>query len=430
MKQGLQIFLFLTLVCAQPAPLWHVGYDPSTSSQVDDLALNAPSQRVFVEMLVKDTFGYDMATGDNTWGSRSFSGAFGITRVARMGHLLVTLSESETSPPSVAVSAFSASGGTQAPPLWSLSIPSSGSQNLQVSEDGSVVALGVTTIVKANNSFSSYVLLLNGETGKVVNKFSCNGSDTNNLLALDSTGKMLAFDCLPQGGQTTTIFVRPALGSNKTSAFLATQATASAGTGFALARGGAFFAHGAVQTHVFKLVGSTYQLLFVRDPVPASIPRLLEAMAFQNEDSKEGPLLATGYFQINTANQQQQSFVEVFDMQSPTVSQPIWRYFLANSTLQLEDSIAQLRFCGGARVLAMASWGLGPGVTPTVHVLNGRSGALLLNYTTPGSMMSIDCLIGGPTHANVWTTAGGKREHANIMGSGGDVYMWKFSLKG
>jgi hypothetical protein len=255
--------------------------------------------------------------------------------VAKNADLVVTLSVNVTNPPSVLLAAYHASG-SMTTPLWQKEWTTSISQNLEVSEDGTILALGVSSLVNGKNV--AYVLIMQGFTGKEINRFSCNGTNTNNLLALDTTGRMVAYDCLPNGLSMTTVFVQPSLSSNKSDPFLSTQAIASTGTGFALSRGGAFFAHGAMQTHVFKLVGQVYHLLFVRDPIPVSIPRLLEAIVFQNEASNDGPLLATGYFKIDTVHGLQQSFLEVFDMKSARVSTPIWRYFLANSTSNLQGT--------------------------------------------------------------------------------------------
>jgi hypothetical protein len=180
---------------------------------------------------------------------------------------------------------------------------------------------------------------------------------------------------------------------------------------------------------VYHRVGASYRLLFTRSPVNPLDARLLEAIAFDAKDAK--PLLATAYFTVYD-NVSQQSFVEVFDLSRAVQQQPIWTYRFVNTTRQFQDSVAGIQICGtgAGRVVAVASWGVGPNSTnilnaATVHAF-AAGGSKILSYNTPGSMFGVQCAV---SNGALFVGAGGKHEHANIMGSGGDVYGFTQKVK-
>jgi hypothetical protein len=243
----------------------------------------------------------------------------------------------------------------------------------------------------------------------------------------DPTGEILAYSCLKVGTQVADIFVRDTKVAS--GPLLHVLGTAASGTGFALSRHGNYFAYGVGQVHVYQKKQLTYVPLFVRSPVNPNDGRLLEAISFDVSDSS--PLLATGYFTVY-GTQSQQSFIEVFDLSRSSPQIPIWTYQFANTTRPYQDSIADLTFCGAgpSRVLAVASWGVGPNSTTilnaaTVHGFVATSGEKILSYNTPGSMFGIVCSVSG---SQLLVSAGGKHEHANVLGSGGDVFGFSQSL--
>ncbi len=317
-------------------------------------------------------------------------------------------------------------GAVPAKRLWQLRFPGGVSNNLAVSEDGSTVALGLDTLY--NSTYTSTILLLDGATGRQKKSYSCNsdGTFTNvttGLLALDPTGTVVAYTCIHLGSQTATIFVRDSTLLSSTRPLLQTSAAAASGTGFALSRHGGYFAFGVSSTHVYRRVGAVYQLLFTRSPVSPYDGRLLDAIAFDTSDAK--PLLATGYYTVYNSISQQ-SFVEVFDLGSANPAQPAWVYNFVNTTSPYQDAIGQISICGSgpSRIVAIGTWGVGPNST---HVLNAATvhafsaaGTKVLSYNTAGSMFGIACSV-SPKNV-LFVGAGGKHEHANVMGSGGDVY--------
>jgi hypothetical protein len=86
--------------------------------------------------------------------------------------------------------------------------------------------------------------------------------------------------------------------------------------------------------------------------------------------------------------------------------------------------------CSGGDYVCVASWGIGPDSlnhtnTDTVHCFQSSSGTPLFSFNTIGSMFSISCFVKDNA---LYVGVGGKAEHANIMGSGGDLYFLKSEL--
>ena len=86
-----------------------------------------------------------------------------------------------------------------------------------------------------------------------------------------------------------------------------------------------------------------------------------------------------------------------------------------------------IRSYGG--YIALALWG-DSGNAPTVELLTTASNASLFSFTSPGSMMAVDIAVdsSAPAEDVVYIAAGGKHVPANVMGSGGDAYVWRVAV--
>jgi len=87
--------------------------------------------------------------------------------------------------------------------------------------------------------------------------------------------------------------------------------------------------------------------------------------------------------------------------------------------------------------LALSTWGseLAIDHAPMVYLWNDKSNEPLFTYQTPGSMFSCDIFVqrallnstgtGAPlVKDDVWVSVAGKHVHANIMGNGGDQFVF------
>jgi hypothetical protein len=61
----------------------------------------------------------------------------------------------------------------------------------------------------------------------------------------------------------------------------------------------------------------------------------------------------------------------------------------------------------------------------TVHAFVAKTGTKILSYNTPGSLFGIACQVKG---SQLFVGAGGKAEHANVMGSGGQVFGFSATI--
>ena len=59
--------------------------------------------------------------------------------------------------------------------------------------------------------------------------------------------------------------------------------------------------------------------------------------------------------------------------------------------------------------------------SPTILLFSSASNATLLAYDTPGSMFAVDVFADART---VWVVADGKHVNANVMGNGGDLFVF------
>jgi hypothetical protein len=161
----------------------------------------------------------------------------------------------------------------------------------------------------------------------------------------------------------------------------------------------------------------------------------------------ENTVMISGYLTLDTEDKTQQTFLEAHDL-SKNSSLPDWTYLYGNSSAPYEDSVADIQggeafiiiffsftyffiACSGTgNYVCVASWGIGPDSlnhtnTDTVHCFQSSSGSPLFSFDTIGSMFSISCFVKDNA---LYVGVGGKAEHANIMGSGGDLYFLKSEL--
>jgi hypothetical protein len=86
---------------------------------------------------------------------------------------------------------------------------------------------------------------------------------------------------------------------------------------------------------------------------------------------------------------------------------------------QAQDVPSAIQFSDDNDFLAVGSWGDMNHTNPTVSVFCAVCGKLVLGFHTPGSVMALS-LTNNDNKLTV--VAGGKHVHANVMGSGGDLY--------
>jgi hypothetical protein len=137
--------------------------------------------------------------------------------------------------------------------------------SIQLSNDGSLVALGLNNAVKKDST----VLLLDTLTGKIEADFPCSvegkSSVFTELLTADSALNTLGFTCVEPvvGGKAEIVIV-----DTKSKKILLNVPTSpSDGTGFALSNDGKYFAYGIGELTAYQRVGEVFEQLFVSNPV-------------------------------------------------------------------------------------------------------------------------------------------------------------------
>lgn len=417
------------VVSASGPLLWAQHFSPTQFGQVDSVGINQPSSRVFASLLSLVALeGFDLSSGNSTWGPyESMPGSFDQSVVSRTGSSVCVMGTVQSAAQSHLYLACFSTVSSNPSVLFQRSFPNASSSNLVMSDDGSMIAIGIDAL---DNVTTSQIWIIDATLGKTLNVFDCtvSGSQSqvvNGLLAIDPSGSVVAYSCFVPGTTVADVLVRDTNAPNSSAPLATLTAMPSVGTGIALSKAGKFLAFGASQMYCYQRQGNTFSLYFVSDPVNPADARLLTQIAFDSNDAA-APMLFAGYVTFNQPTHTQRSFVNAFDLSLPRPSTPSWTFYFANSTSSFQDSIGDLKVCGAgqSRVLAVASWGLGAGSgnassVDTIHAFDTQ-GNKILGFQTPGSMFGIDCTVtqGG----TVTVVAGGKHEHANIMGSGGDMY--------
>jgi len=136
--------------------------------------------------------------------------------------------------------------------------------------------------------------------------------------------------------------------------------------------------------------------------------------------SKDGKL-AVGQYNGYTAKQNR---ITVWDMVSKNLT---WAYdYLDVSFQAAQDVPSAIDFTDDGHYVAVGSWGDANHTNPTVNLFCAVCGKLLMGFTTPGSVMALSV---SSTPTSVRVAAGGKHVHANLMGSGGDLFVLEFVHK-
>jgi len=139
-------------------------------------------------------------------------------------------------------------------------------------------------------------------------------------------------------------------------------------------------------------------------------------VAFSRNDK-----VAVGTYNGATAKQNR---IVVYDLVKKNVS---WTYdYLPVDFQQCQDTPAAMEFTDDSDFLVVGSWGDQNHTNPTVTLFCAMCGKVMLGYHTPGSVMTVST---SSTPEGVLVVAGGKHVHANLMGSGGDLFALEFIHK-
>ncbi len=112
-----------------------------------------------------------------------------------------------------------------------------------------------------------------------------------------------------------------------------------------------------------------------------------------------------------------------FDAES---SDPVWIYDYPVGSGSHQDVVSWMDCSSDGRWLAVSSWGCQSGGGEEVTVLDDfNPGSPVFSVDTPGSMFHVDISPDGSL-----ISAAGKHVHANVFGSGTDVYMAEITMTG
>jgi hypothetical protein len=110
----------------------------------------------------------------------------------------------------------------------------------------------------------------------------------------------------------------------------------------------------------------------------------------------------------------------------PASSTPLWTYDTPTGSGSNQDVVSWMDCSSDGKYVAMSSWGCQSGGGDEVIVLDDDAPtAPIYSINTPGSMWYVEISPDGN-----YVTAAGKHVHANVMGSGADVYMADASTQG
>ncbi len=105
-----------------------------------------------------------------------------------------------------------------------------------------------------------------------------------------------------------------------------------------------------------------------------------------------------------------------------------WSYHFAQETANdHQDYISDISMVPDGKFFATAMWGNSLKTSPTIAVFSYFNSTPIFQYVTPGSMRSISISY---ANENLWVAAGGKHQHANDYGSGGDLFAIKLHFSG
>ncbi len=130
----------------------------------------------------------------------------------------------------------------------------------------------------------------------------------------------------------------------------------------------------------------------------------------------------TVYYGLHNGNYTSNRILR-FDADS---SDPVWTYDYPAGSGSKQDLVSWMDCSSDGRWLAVSSWGCETGGGDEVMVFDDcNPGSPVFSIDTPGSMFHVDISPDGSL-----VTAAGKHVHANMFGSGTDVYMAEITTTG
>lgn len=278
-------------------------------------------------------------------------------------------------------------------PDWSFPVASvdpAGYRTVAVSDDGSIVALVVTTqpsILARLYYFDSASGTLLGTVDGAAGTFARN-------VSISATGQYVAFI-----GLATAYVVDTDSGSIRWSGSMG--ATADPIT---ISGDGNTLAYGWSSLTVRQWDGAAYAIAWTQ----AGGGFRVGSCDLSSDDGT----LAVGWYRSDYL----QNRVQLFD---PSSSTPIWTYLYSAGTGTDQDQPQWVELTSDGNYLAVGSWGDTGNSNPEIHVFGRTDSTPLLTVDTPGSIFGIDIR---EATDGVRIAACAKHVHANTTGRGGDLF--------
>jgi len=265
---------------------------------------------------------------------------------------------------------------------------------IQVSDDGSTIALGITMWGAGGASEGRLYVFDAGDPAPAVIYDLPSGSIT--AVAVTALGEYVALASWP------TVYVYDRYGET-----LRWSGAIGAGNdALAISSDGHYLAWGWTTFYLREWTGASYAPLWTYDR-PGTY--YVAQCAF----SGGGDLLALAW--DNGSTEPNEVYVDLYEL--PSVGF-LWEHdYGATPVVGHVDGPSQMIFSNGSDHFAIASWG---GAFPEVHVFEPESSAPIFTLDTPGSMFDVDLV--GTQRGVLYLTACGKDVHAGTGGSGGDSY--------
>jgi len=180
---------------------------------------------------------------------------------------------------------------------------------------------------------------------------------------------------------------------------------------FAVSADGSLVAYGFTAARLAVWNGTSYNTAWSRN-----VTNYYAGAASISDDNN---VVYFGFYRNNyTTNR-----IYRFDASSST---PVWLYDTPVGSGGNQDIVSWMKCSSDGRWLAVASWGCQYGGGDEVIVLDDQDpSAPVFSIDTPGSMWHVDISPDGTL-----ITAAGKHVHANVFGSGTDVYMAEITTTG
>ncbi|MEZ4647584.1 MAG: FlgD immunoglobulin-like domain containing protein [Candidatus Eisenbacteria bacterium] len=278
-------------------------------------------------------------------------------------------------------------------PDWSFPVASvdpAGYRTVAVSDDGSTIALVVTT----QPSILARLYYFEAASGTLLGTIDAAAGTFARNVSISATGQYVAFVALADAYVVDTD-----AGTIRWSGSMG--ATADPLT---LSGDGNTLAYGWSSLTVRHWDGAAYALSFTQTGGGFRVGSL--------DLSSDDGTLAVGWYR----NDYLQNRVQLFD---PTSSTPIWTYLYAAGTGTDQDQPQFVELTSDGSYLAVGTWGDAGNSNPEIHIFGRTSSTPIFTVDTPGSIFGIDIREGAD---GVRVAACAKHVHANTTGRGGDLY--------